>query len=340
MSTLIVDRRGADIDAEGDTVVVRADGERKGTVPLKPLERVVVKGSARLSTRLLTKLAQSGIGLLILGGRARKPTAALIGQPSTDSTLRLAQGKLLAEESVRAEVSRALVRVKVEGQLDILRQLESRRGRSVELDRGITAIAHALDELARSGTSRARLRGIEGAAAAAYFAAVASALPSSLAFSGRNRRPPRDPVNACLSLGYTLLHFEAVREIASVGLDPMVGIYHDLAPGRHSLASDLAEPFRPAVDGLVLQAFSDRRLRPEHFSSSDGGCLLGKAGRREFYRAYEERAVRFRPALARLARDTAELVRNCGEGRPVGALEVHRESGEDDVETANLDHRL
>ena len=93
-----------------------------------------------------------------------------------------------------------------------------------------------------------RLRGIEGAAAAAYFQGFTRLFPPSLEFTGRNRRPPRDPVNAVLSLSYTPLHFEAVQAVCAAGLDPLIGFYHELVFGRESLASDLIEPLWPKVD--------------------------------------------------------------------------------------------
>jgi CRISP-associated protein Cas1 len=340
MSTLFIDRRGADVDAEGDTVVVRAEGERKGTVPLKPLERVVVKGSARLTTRLLTKLAEHGIGLLVLGGRTHKPGATLIGRPSSDTTLRLAQASLLTDELSRAAIAQVLVLGKVKGQLEFLREAEATRGRSIDFDRGIEALTRALSEVAAPNPARPRLRGLEGAAAAAYFAAYGSLFPASLAFTGRNRRPPRDPVNACLSLGYTLLHFDAVREAATVGLDPLIGVYHDILAGRESLACDLAEPFRPAVDRFVVRLFAEGELRPEHFSTTKDGCLMGKTARHNFYAAYELAAVSHRRALARLSRDLAEVIRAGGPRAAIARLEPGRKENDSDAAQEHLDHRL
>jgi CRISPR-associated protein Cas1 len=108
-----------------------------------------------------------------------------------------------------------------------------------------------------------------------------------LNFSGRNRRPPRDPVNACLSLGYTLLHFDAVRAAHAAGLDALLGFYHRPAVGRESLACDLIEPIRPLVDDWLWTQFSERHLRSEHFSDDRGACLIGKAGRSHFYASWE-----------------------------------------------------
>ena len=144
----------------------------------------------------------------------------------------------------------------------------------------------------------ARLNGIEGAAAAAYFAAFTQVFPPSLDFTDRNRRPPRDPVNAALSLGYTLLHFEAVQACYLNGLDPYVGFYHEPAHRRESLAADLIEPLRVHIDRWVWRLFADRELRAEDFVLDNGACLLKKEGRALFYARYETVA----PPLRRLLR--------------------------------------
>jgi CRISPR-associated protein Cas1 len=112
--------------------------------------------------------------------------------------------------------------------------------------------------------------------------------PISLGFHTRNRRPPRDPVNACLSLGYTLAHFEAVRAAHAAGLDPFLGFFHEIAFGRESLACDLIEPLRPRVDAWVWEMFRSRGLRAEHFTLDKGACLLEKTGRARFYERFEQ----------------------------------------------------
>ena len=118
----------------------------------------------------------------------------------------------------------------------------------------------------------ASLRGLEGAAAAAYFEALAEILPESLHFCGRNRQPPRDPINAVLSLTYTLLHAEAVLALYGTGLDPFIGFYHALNFGRESLACDLMEALRPQADRFVLTLFRQETLTTDDFSKTDGAC--------------------------------------------------------------------
>ena len=136
--------------------------------------------------------------------------------------------------------------------------LRLRPGQRRLLLRGQAALSDALLSLRETGgLSAAQMMGIEGAAAAAYFEAFGALLPPAAGFSGRNRRPPRDPANALLSLAYTLAHFEAVAAAQRAGLDPAVGFLHALFPGRESLACDLVEPLRPFCERLVWRLFAE-----------------------------------------------------------------------------------
>ena len=137
----------------------------------------------------------------------------------------------------------------------------------------------------------ATLRGIEGAAIAAFFEAFAGIVPKPFFFSGRNRRPPRDPVNVCLSLGYSLAHFDAARAAALCGLDPSIGFYHEPHAGRESLACDLVEPVRPLVEAWVLDLLGSGGIGTGEFSSAKDACTLSKQGRRFVYRHFEETAA-------------------------------------------------
>lgn len=137
------------------------------------------------------------------------------------------------------------------------------------------------------------LRGHEGEAAAAYFAALPAILPAPWRsdFCGRSRRPPRDRVNALLSFGYALLTRDATAAAARVGLEPMLGFLHVVHPGRPALALDLIEPFRAAwVDTAVLRLLATRGIRRDDFVFSSAGVALTDAGRRALLGAYERRA--------------------------------------------------
>jgi CRISPR-associated protein Cas1 len=155
--------------------------------------------------------------------------------------------------------------------------------------------------------SLASLRGKEGAAAAIYFKAYTQVFPAALNFTGRNRRPPKDPVNVSLSLSYTLCYQEAVNAIKTVGLDPALGCLHEPYYHRDSLACDLMEPLRPLVDAWVYSLFHQGILRKEGFSISET-CLLHAAGKRRFYEAFRQKAPVFRFLLRSYARYAANIV--------------------------------
>ncbi len=116
--------------------------------------------------------------------------------------------------------------------------------------------------------------GIEGAAAHLYFQALTEVFPPAMGFRGRQRRPPPDPVNALLSLGYSMLHTQAVNSCRMVGLDPAIGFYHELAYGRESLAADLIEPLRPRYDRWAWRLLAEKQLRDYHFNRTANGCSL------------------------------------------------------------------
>lgn len=302
MSSLYIDRKDVELDVENGATVLRVAGTREGTVPLAGIERLIVRGSATLSARLLAELWRQGVGLLVVSGRRNEPTARLLGRPHSDVRLRLAQYELMRNEEQRTLFAHRLVAAKLRGQLLLLRTArEQRPDLRLELTRGLAALETARERLVDGAAvaRRSALFGLEGAAASAYFEAFAALFAPSLGFSGRNRRPPRDPVNAVLSLGYTLLHFEAALAAHCAGFDPLLGIYHEPAFGRESLASDLVEPWRPRVDGWTWALFRERTLRLEDFATAEGACLLGKAGRMRFYTAWESHAGILRRALRR-----------------------------------------
>ncbi len=137
------------------------------------------------------------------------------------------------------------------------------------------------------------LRGYEGASTARYFQAWASFLPAEFPFERRSKRPPLNPVNACISFGATLLYTEAVAFIHAHGLDPALGLLHATENGRWSLALDLIEAFRPVfVEALALDLFSHQILNADHFEPKNGGVYLNEAGRKKFILQYERRMER------------------------------------------------
>lgn len=301
MGTLLIDRKDAELRREGARLLVYERGVRTGSVPISQLERVVIQNRTVLDTGTLGALAEHGVGLVIINPRRPDATANLHGRSHNDATRRLSQYRYCFDRSWRQRWSVQLVSRKVRAQwLLLVRALERRPDRRLPLTKAIDVLERCLASLNDDITPDLnRIRGLEGAAAAAYFSGYTQLFPPSLEFTGRNRRPPRDPVNACLSLAYTLLHADAVLALHAAGLDPMLGFYHEQAFGRDSLACDFVEPLRPRVDGWIRELFRARRLRGEYFSIDKGACLLNKTGRRIFYAEWETCAPALRRALRR-----------------------------------------
>jgi CRISPR-associated protein Cas1 len=302
MATLYLDRKDLELRHEGQHLCLYENGTRRGTVPMQQVERIVMRGRATVTTGALGLLAEAGVALLVLSGRQGRSAAILQGRLHGDTRRRIAQYGWYADEQARIPWARRLVALKLRSQRVFLQKLlQARPDHRGMLQASARQIGEALSGLLtadETALSPARLNGIEGAAAAAYFAAFTRVFPPSLDFTDRNRRPPRDPVNAALSLGYTLLHFEAVQACYLNGLDPYVGFYHEPAHRRESLAADLIEPLRVHIDRWVWRLFADRELRAEDFVHDNGACLLKKEGRALFYARYETQA----PPLRRLLR--------------------------------------
>jgi CRISPR-associated protein Cas1 len=306
MATLYVDRPGTELRLDGGALAIYQDGERRRTVPLALIERAVLRGDVRLSSQVLAAAAQSGVSLLFLSGRVSRRVAIVLGPPHNDARIRLAQFAAAADPDFKRTATRALVCAKLRRQLRHLRHAIAQRPDARKpLTDAIATLERCLDAAAGANEPDA-LRGLEGAGSAAYFPGLASLFAPELDFTGRNRRPPRDPVNAALSLAYTLLHHEAVAAAYACGLDPYVGFLHEPSFGRESLACDLVEPLRPGADAWVRDMFRSRRLRAEDFRSDKGACLLGKAGRARFYESWQGFARAERKRLRRYAR---QLVR-------------------------------
>lgn len=311
MTSLYVDRRGVFLKADGEALVFYENDERIGTVPMAPLSRVFLRGDVTLQSSLLGKLGERGIGVVVLSGRKAEPTM-LLGRPHNDAARRVAQYRLSTDTDFCLRFTRAVVEAKLRSQMAFLAEKRDSEPQSRYLltlaIRRIEAAITAVD----TTDNIASLRGVEGNGAAAYFEGFGDLFAERLHFKSRNRRPPKDPVNAVLSLGYTLLHSEAVLALYGAGLDPFIGFYHALSYGRESLACDIVEPLRVEVDKHVLHLFRREHLRLDDFSKTDGACLLGKAGRSRFYAEWEPVAERLRKQLAESVSDVAEAVGQIG----------------------------
>ncbi|MBX3226494.1 MAG: CRISPR-associated endonuclease Cas1 [Labilithrix sp.] len=283
---LYVQEQGAKIGISGEELVIKG---KKGDVRarLPNVSQVSLFGNVQISTQALRAILERGLSISFLStggwfyGRAT-------GVESKNVELRMAQHRAMAEPDTCLRLARGVIASKIRNSRTMLR----RNNAAVS-----EVVLWELEQLAKKAErceALESLLGIEGTAARSYFGAFSGMLKGEGAaafdLDGRNRRPPRDPVNALLSLSYALLTKELAHVCASAGLDPLLGFYHQPRFGRPALALDLMEEFRPILsDSIVISAINTGVITESDFISHTTGVALRPHGRRRFLGAYERR---------------------------------------------------
>lgn len=282
-----VQARGGRVALDGECLtLITREGRTEARLP--NTSQVSLFGNVQITTPALQELIAREIplGFFSYGGWFLGRTA---GNGSKNIELRVAQHRAAADEDECLRFARAFV----EGKILNARTLLRRNHR--EPDRTVLNELRILSRRASTAESLASLLGFEGAAARCYFSVFSGMLKGEAAdghfdLEGRNRRPPRDPVNALLSFTYGLLTKDLVNTLATVGLEPLLGFYHQPRYGRPALALDLMEEFRPLIaDSVVVSALNNGELAIKDFVIAPTGVSLTSFGRKRLIGAYERR---------------------------------------------------
>ena len=298
-AVLYLQEPGSYVGKRSEHLVIRKDGTELNKIPLHAVRQVVIFGNVQISTQALETLASNEIPVAYLTGYGRF-IAMLNPAPAKNVTLREAQFRRFADPAERLRLAKAVVHAKLTNQRTLLmRSLRGRTDDDAEPTRGSDEpAARDLAELLRrldGATAMESVLGLEGQGAALYFGAFGRFLRTEppgrgFDFQHRNRRPPRDPVNALLSFAYALLAKDCFAALCTVGFDPYKGFYHQGRHGRPSLALDLMEEFRAIIaDSVVLTLINNRVLTPDDFLCWRDACHLNENGRKQFFAAYEQR---------------------------------------------------
>lgn len=285
---VVAQREGVRVGIRGMGLkMIDRDGATVKEMPLANVESLSVLGSVQISTQALHALADRGIPVAFLSAAGRL-VAMVDPLDSVSADIRRAQVRRLDDPRVQLELSRALVVSKIANQRTLLMRNHGSLPERVPKEMAREA------ERARNADSIDALRGHEGQAAALYFDQFAGMLKGPLAAEfdahGRQRRPPPDPINSCLSLAYTMLTHECVSALRLARLEPAIGAFHVSRPGRPAFALDLMEPFRPLIaDSVTVSAFNRGELTEGHFLRTSSGCALTDSGRAAFFNAYGRR---------------------------------------------------
>lgn len=285
---LYVTTPGARLGRTKNRIQVKVKDEVIDEIRLIDVSQVNLHGNVQISSQLLRDLFTRDIPVCWFshGGWF---SGMATGLPSKHVELRRRQVAASATRSL--DVARAMIAGKIRNSRTLLRR-NARVGVTTALDR----LRRAADE-ATSARRIDSLLGVEGAAARTYFSAFPAMLSTRerlpglpFSFEGRNRRPPRDPVNCLLSYAYSLLVKDLSAAAFGIGFDPYLGFYHRPRFGRPALALDLAEEFRPLIaESVVVGLINNGEVAASDFVVRAGGVGLTPDGRRAALRAHERR---------------------------------------------------
>lgn len=283
---LVVQTPGAQIGQRGDELIVSVKGENVRKIPGQQVRAIYCYGAVQITAQAVSTCLELGIDVAYFSPAGRF-LGMLGGLPASGVDARRGQYRLFELPGVRLQLAREVIRAKIHNQRVMLM-------RNGDVPDRVTSVMANFRDSTESARDLTALLGIEGGAAALYFEQFESMLKQrddwKFDWRGRNRRPPRDPVNALLSLGYSMLAKELTGVCYAVGLDPFLGFMHQPRYGRPALALDLMEEFRPLIaDSVAISLINRGELGPEDFIRSANGTFLNDKGRRPFWEAWFRR---------------------------------------------------
>jgi len=283
-----VQEQGATVCKTAKTLVVWKQKEKLATVRVADTSQLVLCGNISVTPQTIHLLCEEQVPIVHLS-MGHWFYGLTQGFGLKNGYLRSSQFRVAADAVRCLELARQIVSAKIAAQRTFLR-----RNAGGLPQRALDDLAEQ-DKNAQAAGRIESLLGIEGLAAKVYFANFAlmfksNGLPSEWDFQHRNRRPPKDPINALLSFGYAMLAKECTVAVATEGFDPYWGFYHQPRHGRPALALDLMEEFRTSVvDSAVITAINTGMVRESDFETTKAGCAMKPAARMAFIRAYEGR---------------------------------------------------
>ena len=301
MPTLYVTEPGAVVRRRAGSLVVTVDADRASStisetenatllMEFEPcrLEMIALVGRVHITSEATRLSLDQGIAVSWLS-RSGKLLGRMVPELSRTADLRLHQFRMTEDHTAAMILCRAFIDAKLANASAVLSSIRSNRPGEPRFSAAISHL-HGVRKRVAVAKDRDSLLGFEGEGASRYFSAFGLAFSGDIGFEVRRRRPPPDPANALLSLGYVLLANLITGTLEARGFDPYAGFLHTPRSGRPGLALDLIEEFRhPVVDRFVLRLCNRRQFRPTCFEADRGtsGLRLTRAGLRRFFREWE-----------------------------------------------------
>lgn len=294
LNTLYVTKEEGYLSLDGENVVLSEKGKEIVRLPFANLDSIYCFNYLGCSPALMGKCAEESVALCFLSPQGSF-LARVTGKTKGNVYLRKQQIVRFEDEKVRLYLIRAILTAKIKNTRNLL--LRSRRD-SADSDMYVP-ITHCLDILSSNLKKISdeedidRLRGLEGESAKSYFEVFDSLILQQrehFRMFMRSKRPPLDRINAVLSFLYTICTNDIASALECVGLDPYIGVYHTLRPGRVSLACDIVEEFRAIIERMVISAINLSIINKDDFTQQIGGAIyLNDDGRKKIIALWQEK---------------------------------------------------
>ncbi len=310
MSYLYVAEQGATIGICDNRFQVKYKDGMLKSIPVETLEVIEVFGKVQITTQCLEECLKRGINILFYS-----TNGAYYGRLISTSHVNVQRQRIQAEigknEKFKLAFSKNIIDAKIRNQIVILRRYA--RNKEEDIRRPIVEMQNMLKKIEDRCDNIEQLMGYEGAAARIYFNILGKLIDPDFTFNKRTRRPPLDPFNSMISLGYSIILNEIYGKLEGKGLNPYFGIMHKDRENHPTLASDLMEEWRAVlIDSAALSMINGHEIDKEDFHTSleAPGVFLGREGFKTYikklenkfrtenrYLTYVDYSVSFRRAL-------------------------------------------
>ena len=294
LNTLYITKENGYLSLDGENLVLTIEGKEAIRLPFSNIESIVCMNYLGCSPALMEKCAEEQVGLCFISPYGRF-LARVTGEVKGNVFLRCNQIQLLEDHTRQIEIVRSILIAKLKNTKNLI--LRSRRDNAeIDEDGFITHTIEILQnnmEKIKSETDMDILRGIEGQSAKTYFEIfnrLITKQKESFVMFDRTKRPPLDRINAMLSFLYTVCTNDIASALECVGLDPYIGVFHTLRPGRVSLACDIMEEFRAMIERLVISLINLKIIQEDDFEVQiSGAVLLNDDGRKKVITAWQNK---------------------------------------------------
>lgn len=296
ITTLIIDDKSCELKLKNEVLYVHRENRKPCSIAIRYLEQISILCDLNLSSQMIRKLSHAGINFVLMNPRHLNEITFCLSPFNQNYERKSKQYQITQNKPQSLQLARELMKAKILTQYQQIKKFYTLKSHKSSF------LSHYKQQLAplfkkMNTANQSELLGLEGYSTQLYFEYFIPLFDEKWQFKNRNRRPPKDPINALLSLSYTLLISDCAFALNKAGLDSAFGFYHQISYGRQSLACDLAEIYRVRIDQIVYDMIESELITLDHFEYKLSACLLNKKGRSLFFPEYQRRMKIIKKAI-------------------------------------------